>query len=334
MSAAPIAAGRRPAFGITRLDVAVVAFAVSAAIMAWGLSVSHGRTWALLSLLPMLAAIGLRRNPLWAGVCVGVSATALRLAYIGIGSSTQVDHARNAAARAIDGLSPYGILIASSTAPPEPYVYGPAGLLWWQPGIAVEFLAAMGVTALLITTRSWLTLAVYSGLPFAIFLTTTGVNDYSPGLLIAAGLLLLPKRPVLGGGILALAAAIKPYAFAWFLPAIGFAGWPVAMALVAGTVVLWSPLLVWGPASFLRSIQLNATVHPVAENALNLPGLRWLAIPLAAAGLFTRRWEAAVLSGAAVFVTYLFFGRWASLGYWVAVIPAAGIAIEQGWSRG
>ena len=77
---------------------------------------------------------------------------------------------------------------------------------------------------LLVACRSWLTLALYAGLPFAVYLTTTGVNDYSPGFLILSAMLLSGRTPCLGAAVLAVAASIKPYAFAWFLPAIGFAG--------------------------------------------------------------------------------------------------------------
>jgi hypothetical protein len=206
-------------------------------------------------------------------------------------------------------------------------------LIWWQPGVVVELLAAIAVTVLLIKTQSWLTLALYSGLPFSVYLTTTGVNDYSPGLLIAGGLLLLRKRRVVGAGLLAIAAAIKPYAFAWFLPAIGYGGWAVAATLIALTAVLWSPLIVWGPTSLIRSMQLHIAGHRTQENALNVPILRLLAIPLSLAGLLVRRWEHAVLLGGAVFVVYLFMDRYASLGYLLAVIPAAGIAIEERWAH-
>jgi hypothetical protein len=257
----------------------------------------------------------------------------LRLAYIGVGSSTQIDHARNAAERAWNGMSPYGLLIATAGAPPEPYVYGPLGLLWWQPGPVLELAAAVGVTILLIQTRSWLTLALYSGLPFAVYLTTTGVNDYSPGLLIAAALLLMRERPALGAGLLAVAAAIKPYALAWFLPAIGYGGGVVAGSLLGATAILWSPLLAWGFGGYVRSVQLSDAVHPVTANALNLPLARLLAIPLSLVGLITRRWEHAVLVGAGVFTIYLFLDRWASLGYWMAVLPVAGIALERRWSQ-
>jgi hypothetical protein len=323
----------REGFGLRRIDAAIVAFVPSAAVLAWALVTVHQRPLATLALAPAVVAIAARRRVVLTGICIGLSSTLLRLSYVGLGYSTQVDHARTAAARAFGGGSPYGVLFPSATAPPEPYVYGPLGLIWWQPGVIVELIAAIGVTVLLIHTRSWLTLAVYSALPFAIFLTTTGVNDYSPGLLIASGLILMRTRPVLGAGVLAVAAALKPYAAAWFLPAIGFGGWAVAVTLATVTAVLWSPLLIWGPASYLRSVQLNDTVHPTSANALNVPVLRWLAVPLGLAGVFVRRWDHAVLLGAAVFVTYLFLDRWASLGYWLAVIPATGIAIEERWAR-
>lgn len=318
-------ANRRP----SRIDVSIVLFAVPAVLMAIGLSEGHGRAWALAVMPACVGAVLLRSRPYAAAAVIAITSMALRLAYLGIGYSTQVDHARTAAAHALTGASPYGVLLPSATAPPEPFTNGPLALLWWQPGVIVEFTAAMAVLALLVWTRSWLTLALYAGLPFSVYLTTTGVNDYSPGLLIAIALLLAQRRPLLGAGVLAAAAAIKPYAFAWFLPLIGYAGSAAAGILVAASAVLWSPLLVWGPASFLRSVQLHADVHPDQANALNLPALRWLAIPVAAVGLFARRWDHMVLLGSAAFVVYLFLDRWASLGYWLAVLPIAGIAIER-----
>ena len=319
----------RPGIHITRFEVATIIFAIPASLMAIGLATVHGRTIAfvVIGMVAVIAAV--RRHVFVGAVLIAITSVVLRLAYVGIGYSTQVDNARSAAERALNGLSPYGFLLPASTTPPEPYVYGPLALVWWQPGVVVEFAAAIGVMALLIWTRSWLTLALYAGLPFAVFLTTTGVNDYSPGFLIASALLLLRTHRLLGAGLLATAAAIKPYAFSWFLPAIGYAGWTAAAVLLGVTVVLWSPLAVWGPTSFVRSIQLHAQVHPEPANALNLPLLRWIAVPIAAIGLVVRRWDHMVLVGSLAFVAYLFLDRWASLGYWLAVLPIAGIALEQ-----
>jgi len=317
----------------SRIDVAIVVFAVPAALMAVGLATAHGRPLALTVLVLIAGSFLLRRQSTWCATSIVAASVVLRLSYIGLGYSTQVDHARNAAARVATGLSPYGVLLSSATAPPEPYVYGPLGLLWWQPGVIVELVAAIAVMVVLVACRSWLTLALYAGLPFGVYLTTTGVNDYSPGFLILSAMLLLRSRPVLGAAVLAVAAGIKPYAFAWFLPAMGFAGPSAAAMLVGATTFLWSPLLVWGPGGFVQSVRLSAEVHPVPENALNLPLLRWIAVPLWGAGLFIRRWDHMVLLGSIVFCAYLFLDRWASLGYWLAVIPAAGVALEERWSR-
>lgn len=316
----------------SRLDVALLLFSVPAVVMAIGLTTVHGRPFALIT-VPIVAAALLRRgHPVSSASLMVAASIVLRAGYLGIGYSTQVDHARNAAERVAGGLSPYGVLLPSATTPPEPYVYGPVGLLWWQPGVGVEVAAAVAVMVILVACGAWITLALYAGLPFAVYLTTTGVNDYSPGLLILVGALLLPAHRVIGAGALALAAGIKPYAFAWFIPAAGYGGWTVAVVLAGASAVLWSPLLVWGGEGFLRSVRLNAGVHPEPANALNVPALRWLAVPIALLGLLARRWETMVLLGAAVFCVFLFLDRWASLGYWLAVLPVAGVAIERRWS--
>jgi hypothetical protein len=313
----------------SRVDVAILIFAIPTVIMAVGLAMYHERPLALISVALVGAAALLRRSPFRAAIAMAAGSAVLRSAYVGLGYSTQVDHVRTAMDRVLAGTSPYGVLLPSATAPPEPFTYGPLALLWWQPGVIVEFIAALVVMGLLIWTRAWITLAVYGGLPFAVYLTPTGVNDYSPGLLIAIAMLLIRTRPVLGAGVLAVAAAVKPYAFAWFIPAAGYAGWGAAALLVGATAIFWSPLLFWGPATFLRSVELHREVHPIGANALDLPALRWIAVPLAVAGALVRRWDAMVLLGSAAFVAYLFLDRWASLGYWVAVIPAAGIALED-----
>jgi hypothetical protein len=148
---------------------------------------------------------------------------------------------------------------------------------------------------------------------------------------VAVALILLPRRPLIGAGTLAFAASLKPYAAAWFLPVIGFSGLSAGLVLVVATLILWSPLLVWGPLGFLRSMELARAARIVPQDAIDAPILRWLAVPIAAAGLLVRRWEWMVLVGALTFVVFLFMDRWASLGYWVAVGPITGIALERLW---
>ena len=52
-------------------------------------------------------------------------------------------------------------------------------------------------------------------------------------------------------------------------------------------------------------------------------------MPVALAGLFTRVWEWAILTGSATFVIFLFLDRWASYSYWLAVLPVSGVAVES-----
>jgi hypothetical protein len=329
MSAAAVARPTR--FPMGRIDLALLAFALFGTIMAVGLAQYHDRPWALAALVAVPAALAFRNRPQLAALFLGAGSMLLRLAYAGIGATDQIAVSQAAAARVFAGLSPYGIGYAATNPPGAPYPYGPIGVVWWSPGPPIELVAAALVLAVLARERAWFTFGLYASVPFVVYLNATGVNDYSLGLLIAIGLLLLRHRPLAGAGILALAGALKPYAAAWFLPAIGFGGVQVGMALLAATLVLWSPLLFWGPGGFLRSLDIARTVHRQPENALGLPALRWLAVPITAAGLLVRRWEWMVLVGALTFVVFLFMDRWASLGYWVAVGPITGIALERLW---
>jgi len=189
--------------------------------------------------------------------------------------------------------------------------------------------------ALLAWARCWLTLAIFAALPPAVYYNVLGINDYSVGFLLALALVVMRRRRLLGVGLLAGAAAIKPYAAAWFLPAIGYTGIEGALVLAATSLALWAPVLfVWSPASYARSTEnvehLRQAVGPsgTASGAVDLPLLRWSAIPLEAIGLLARRWDHMVLTGALVFVVFLFFSPWTHWGYWIAVAPLIGLAIE------
>lgn len=327
MTAIARAAPRRLHLG--RIDAAILLFALFGTLMAYGLAVYHGRPWALLSLLAIPAALWLRERPGAAAAAIVVGSVVLRLAYVGIGYTDQIAVSQAGAARAFSSLSPYGIGYAQTVPPGAPFPYGPLGLIWWLPGPAIELVAATLLMVLLVQQRAWLTLGLFASVPFAVYLTTTGTNDYSPGLLLAVGLLLMPQRPYLGAAVLAVTAALKPYAFAWLPALIGYAGWRAGALMIGLTAVLWSPLAVWGVGGLFRSLELSRAIHPVPENALNVPMLRYLAFPVAMAGVLIRRWEVAVLVGSAAFVLFLFLDRWASLGYWLAVGPISGIAIER-----
>jgi hypothetical protein len=274
--------------------------------------------------LVLLAA----RWPVAAMITAGI---VLRVSFLTVCCTDQIAVSHAAWDRVADGLGgPYGLGYAATDPPGGPFPYGPLGLIWWLPGPVVELIAAAAVLAILAWHGSLITLAIFAVWQPAVWLNVAGVNDYSPAALLLVAFIAMRSRPIVGAAVLSVAAALKPYVFAWFLPAIGFGGIPVAVVLAATTAVLWSPLFVfWGGiGSFLKTIEIAARIHPV-PNALDMPVLRWIAVAIALGSLFVRRWEAAVLLGSAAFVVFLFLDRWASYAYFLAVIPITGLAIES-----
>lgn len=285
----------------------------------------HYRAPAILLVLPAVALAGVR----WPALAIIGGSIVLRLGYAEACCTDQIAVSHAAWERVSSGLGgPYGVGYAETNPPGAPFPYGPLALIWWLPGPVVEMAAAVGIMALLASQRALITLGIFAA--WAPWLTLEGVNDYSPSLLITMSLIGLKKWPVFSAALLAAAAALKPYAFAWFLPAMGYAGLRGALVLVAVTALLWSPLfLFWGGVGpFLETVRLAGAAHPV-PNAMNLPLLRWLAIPLMGLSLVARRWDDMVLFGSAAFMVFLFLDRWASSSYWIAVIPILGLALEQ-----
>lgn len=287
------------------------------------------RPWALAVLIVVPLAVAFIRRPIIAGSVIAACSLLLQLAHIGWGYADQHDLSRAAWSVAIRGESPYGVAVQDGG---MMYSYGPLAMVTAHGGVVLEWIAAAGILALLIHARAWVALGVVAGLPPFVGLAMSGVNDYVPGFLVTAGLLGLLWRPRWGVVLLALAAAVKPYALAWFLPAIGFAGLSAAAWLVTASVVLWSPVLLWGLPAWLSSMRYVwgvADGAPGPTNSLGVPWLRWLGPPISTLGLLVRRWEYAVLLGSGGFVFAMFSGTWASLGYWIVVVPITGIAIER-----
>jgi hypothetical protein len=313
---------------LNRLVVGVGVFGLASALTIDD-ALFQGHVWALFALLAVPAALLLRGRPRIAALALVAGGVVLRLSVAGVWQADPVAVTVAAGQAALNGYDPYGHGYAAAVPPGAPFPYGPLALVWGLPGQIVESAASVGTMLLFVLTGSWITLGLYAADSFAVHSATQGVNDLSPGLLIAVGLLALRKRPVLGGLVLAMAAAIKPYAFAWFPAAVGYAGLPALLGMAGGSLVLWSPLVDWGLTSYLKSVAMARAVHAF-PNALNIPELRVLGIPIAIAGLWVRRWEVMVALGTVVFVVVLFFDHWASKGYWLAVLPIVGIATE-GW---
>ena len=312
-----------------RLIVGIGIFAVASILTLEDAVLQQGHVWALFALLAVPAAYALRGRPRIAALALVAGGIILRVAVAGVWQADPVAVTVAAGRAALDGYNPYGHGYGAAIPPGAPFPYGPLALLWGLPGQIVETAASVATMLLFVLTGSWVILGLYAADNFAVHSATQGVNDLSPGLLIAVAFLLLRRRPLLGGSVLAAAAAIKPYAFAWFPAAVGYAGLPALIGLAGTSVVLWSPLLEWGIGNYARSVAMARAIH-VTPNALNIPELRVLGIPLAIASLGIRRWEVAIAAGSLVFTVVLFFDHWASKGYWLAVLPILGIAVE-GW---
>jgi len=272
------------------------------------------------------------RWPIASGVALAIGATWIRLVYLGVpDGSDQLIVSQAASQLAFSGGNPYGVgYDASWPRDGSPFVYGPLELLAAPPGRIVEALAAGGTLVILAFMRSFLTLAAIGSHYLFVQFGMSGINDNLPAFLILAGLVTMRRHRVAGALLLVLAAGVKPYAFAWFPAAIGFAGIPVALALIAGSAIIWSPLLLgWGIPSFIRSIELAALTHPFPENTLNMPQWRIIAVPLALASLLVRQWWVMVVAGLAIFCAVLFLDRWASYGYWLVVLPLVGMIGER-----
>ena len=288
---------------------------------------AHHHAPIILAAWPALVLLAVRFPVLSIFVAAGL----LRAGFSVVCCTDQIIVSQSAWERVISGQgSPYGVGYASTDPPGSPFPYGPLALVWWLPGPPLELVAAAAVMGILAWKRALLTLAVFAVWEPSVWLNLVGVNDYSPGLLLLLATLALRTRPMLGAAIISVAAALKPYAFAWFLPVIGYGGVSAAVVLFSISAVLWSPLFLWwgGVGPFLETVRLASQVHQI-PNAVNLPALRWFAVPIAIAGVSARRWESAILVGSAAFAVFLFMDKWASYSYWLAILPATGLAIES-----
>lgn len=291
-------------------------------------ALSHPEPLALAALLALPALVVVRHNAVAIAAVMIAGGILLRLSYWEFGEADQLAVTGGAIRAVLEGGNPYGRGYVETIPAGAPFPYGPLALVVHAPGIWAEFAASVIVLMLIARERAWMTLAFCAAAVLPVSLTTSGINDWVPGTILTAGLITCRSRPRLGAALVATAAAVKPYAAAWFFPLIGYAGSSVIAPLVVATALLWSPLLVWGPATFIRSLEMARAVH-VIPSALNIPELRLLAIPMAALSLGVRSWVGMVSAGAVIFVLVLFLDGWATDGYWLAVLPIIGIAVER-----
>ena len=278
--------------------VAVLVFLLPATLAAASLVTRHGPV-AVLALIPAIFG-------LWGIVVSGVL---LRIGYIGTGFSDPVVVSEAARMRVLSGASPYGVGYPETTPPGWPFPYGPLALL---DSVPLELAASIALLALLAWKGRPMTLALYSGLPFSIYLASAGNNDFIPALLLASGLLALPRA--WGGVLIGLSVAWKPYTLVFVPVALANGSLAAFVAAVAVTIGGWLPLLWWG--GYPETVAMLNTLQGSSA-------LRFLAAP---ASLAAFRWGVPAACVAFVLLT-MSSSVW-SLGYLIPLGVALGIWLE------
>lgn len=341
------AATGSPGWAIGRPDPARawptwLALLVAAALLTW---TGTPPTMVVASLLVVVATllVSLRFAiaPVALLVLMGVG-LALRAAAVG-GGWSDVMLVTDAAMRTmLDGGTPYGIGYQESIPPGAPFAYGPVALLWYLPGLGgpgrLETLLTMLIVIVLAVRGRPLGLALYATLPPLLVTATDGSNDTSAGVLILVALVVAQRAPVAGGALLAVAAAFKPYALAWLLPLLAYAGVAGPLtAFLVGSLVAWGwAVIAWGPRPIIDSLAQAEGVHAVpyyslawvSQDLWRMPETAWsvlryaLGLAVAIVGWFeVRTARSFVVAGCAVFLVTLFAGWWSTFAYLAALAP-------------
>ena len=301
-----------------RESAGLLAFSVTASLSVAHLAVYQGRPWAIAALLVIPLGMVVMRHPGRLAASIAIGSLVLMLGYGGTNGADQTMLGRTALQSVLAAETPYQVYDFGQWS--NPYPYGPLAMLTALLWPFLEILAALALLGVLAHARAWITSGFLAGFPPFVYLALSGVNDYSQALLTVAALLLLRTKPAYGFAVLAIATAIKPYSAAWFLPALGYAGWSAAW-FIGISALLWSPLLLWGLDSYVSMTQL-------ASSYIGFPAVRLLSIPLGIAALLAKTWSGVLLTGSGIFASVLLFGSWASLGYLVVLVPVIGLALE------
>jgi hypothetical protein len=297
-------------------------------------------------LLALLLAVATRWRVGW--LVIGglfVAGLAMRLDLYGVGVSDVLTVTRSAIEVVLGGGNPYGIGYPSSSPPGASFPYGPLALLWYLPfrddPRALEFAVALGILAVLALRGRPVGLAIYALAAPLLLLASDGSNDTSAGLLLLIALVALPRSPLAGGVLLAVAAAFKPYAVAWLPPLVAWAPWPGLLGFGLASLVAWLPVwLVWGIPSFLDSYSsaqqvhqqpyysLGAWVQSVTRSAVSQEAFDRLRLLLG--GLtaivtwpFVRSGRGVIVAGLLIYLVTLYTGYWSTYAYLATIAPIA-----------
>ena len=273
---------------------------------------------------------------------VAVAGVAMRLDLLHAGTSDVLTVTRSAIETVLAGGNPYGIGYATSSPPGAPFPYGPLALAWYVPFQGdpriVETAVSCLILLLLAVRGRPLGLAVYA-LALPLILTASdGSNDTSGGLLLLAALVVLPRNPLGGAALLALATAFKPYAAAWLIPLIWWAPVAGTIGFVAVSLVVWAPVyLVWGVPAFLDSLGRSQSIHAgpyyslgawlssvtggVSETLLDRLRYVFGAATAVATLPFVRNGRGVVVAGLLIYLVTLYTGFWSTFAYLASIAP-------------
>ena len=298
----------------------------------------------LLLLFAATLAFALRFRAGWLVILVLLAAgCAARLDLLHAGVSDVLTVTAAAERLVLAGGNPYGIGYPESVPPGAPFAYGPLALLWYMPfgrdPGAWETVVSLATLGLLAIRGRPLGLAVFSLATPLLFLASDGSNDTSAGLFLLAALVTLPRSPLAGGFLLALAAAFKPYAAAWLIPLVVWAPIRGGVGFVLGSLLGWGPaVLAWGVGPMVESLRLAFAVHAAPSYSLaalaeslglgpaspaTFGRLRVLltAALLAASVPFIHGWRAVLVAGLLVYLVFFYAGYWSTYAYLAALAP-------------
>ncbi|MGZ3586275.1 MAG: hypothetical protein ACXVAE_06710 [Candidatus Limnocylindrales bacterium] len=272
-----------------------------------------------------------------------VAGVAMRLDLYGVGRSDVLAVTRSAIDVVLNGGNPYGIGYPSSSPPGAPFPYGPLAIFWYLPfrndPQALEFSVSLLILAVLALRGRPIGLAIYALAGPLLLLASDGSNDTSAGLLLLIALVALPRSPLAGGVLLAVAAAFKPYAVAWLPPLVAWAPLQGLLGFGAASLIAWLPVwLAWGIPSFLDSFgraqavhsqpyySLGAWVQSVTRSAVSQEAFDRLRLLLGAVIAivtwpFVRSGRGVIVAGLLIYLVTLYSGYWSTYAYLATIAP-------------
>jgi len=303
------------------------------------------RPAALVHLFLLLVVLGLSLRFRVAALAVGALLLAgahMRVDMIGVGVSDVLDTTQRAIGVLQQGGNPYLLGTPGTLPDSPPFPYGPLALLWYVP-VAEPRMLELGISLGLLSTLALrgrlVGLAIFALAPPLLLTASDGSNDHSAGLLLLVALLVARRSPDWGMVLLAAAVAFKPYALAWLVPAVAWAGLSALPPFLVMSVAVWGPAVVlWGERAILDSISRAETLHTGSYYSLGqavegLTGRSWepalfnrlrLGLGAAVAGLsllWVRSYRGMVIAGMFIYLVTLFAGYWSTFAYFTAILP-------------